>query len=105
MQDENQEGDPEARPGSTTQAHREGQKKEVVPTPEAFIQVEDIHFEECPVGRDLERPHKNRSLMSKWVGIVPSTNNLAYAFNVPIFGHEYAEMPYILKLISASDRK
>uniref|UniRef100_U9UE63 Uncharacterized protein n=1 Tax=Rhizophagus irregularis (strain DAOM 181602 / DAOM 197198 / MUCL 43194) TaxID=747089 RepID=U9UE63_RHIID len=33
MQDEKQEGDPKAGPGSTIQAHREGYKKEVVPTP------------------------------------------------------------------------
>jgi len=67
--------------------------------------VEDIYFKECSVGRDLERPHKNRSLMSKWVGKVPSTSNPAYAFNVPIFGHEYAEAPYLPKLISASRQK
>jgi hypothetical protein len=67
--------------------------------------VEDIHFKECPVRRDLERPHQNRSLMSKWMGIVPSTKNPAYAFNVPIFGHKYAEAPYIPKLISASWQK
>jgi hypothetical protein len=70
-----------------------------------YAQVEDIYFEECPVGRDLERPHQNRSLMSKWVGIVPSTNNPAYAFNIPIFGHYYADALYILKLISASRQK
>ena len=44
--------------------------------------------------------------MSKWVGKVPRPeDNPAYAFNVPIFGHEYAEMPYIPKLISASRQK
>jgi hypothetical protein len=43
--------------------------------------------------------------MSKWVGIVPSTNNPAYAFNVPVFGHYYADAPYIPKLISASRLK
>ena len=90
--------DPEAGPGPSTQAHREGESIEV----ERQDAQKDIHFEECSVGRDLERPHKNRSLMSKWVGKVPSTSNSAYAFNVPIFGHEYAKIPYIPKLISAS---
>ena len=61
----------EAGSDPATQAYRERQKKEIVSTPEAFIQVEDIHFEECSVGRDLERPHENRSLMNKWVGKVP----------------------------------
>ncbi|GBC02108.1 hypothetical protein RclHR1_04450016 [Rhizophagus clarus] len=32
---------------------------------------EDIIFKECPVGRDPERPHRNHSLMSKWVGKIP----------------------------------
>ncbi|CAI2195718.1 5111_t:CDS:1, partial [Funneliformis geosporum] len=32
--------------------------------PKGFTQ-DDVHFEECLVGRDLERSHKNRSLMSK----------------------------------------
>ncbi|CAI2194813.1 18508_t:CDS:1, partial [Funneliformis geosporum] len=48
-------------PDSITQTYREE-----TPIPEAFNQVEDIHFEECSVERDLERPHKNQSLMSKW---------------------------------------
>jgi len=40
------------------------------------------------------------------VGIVPHPEeNPAYAFNVPVFGHEYAEAPYIPKLISASRPK
>ena len=68
--------------------------------------VVDIHFEECPVGRDLERPHQNRSLMNKWVGDVPRPEeNPAYAFNIPIFGHNYKENPYIPQLISASRQK
>ena len=61
----------------------------------------DIHFEERSVGRDLERPHENQFLMSLWVGEVPHPEeNPAYAFNVPVFGHEYAEAPYIPKLIA-----
>ena len=70
--------DPEAGPGPATQANRKKKRKIVVP-----ITALDIHFEECPVGRDLERPHQNRSLMSKWVGIVPHPEeNPAYAFKV-----------------------
>ncbi|CAB5387422.1 unnamed protein product [Rhizophagus irregularis] len=91
----------EAGPGLATQANRKKERKIIVP-----ITAVDIHFEESPVGRDLERPHQNRSLMSKWVGIVPHPEeNPAYAFNVPVFGHEYAEAPYIPKLISASRPK
>ncbi|CAI2195306.1 17542_t:CDS:1, partial [Funneliformis geosporum] len=45
---------------------------------------EDI-YEECSVRKDLERSHKNRSLMSKWVGKVPHPdNNPKYAFIQPI---------------------
>ena len=43
----------------------------LIPLNEIQEEEEDIHFEECPVGRDLERSHKNHSLMSKWVGKVP----------------------------------
>ena len=40
------------------------------------------------------------------MGIVPHPEeNPAYAFNVPVFGHEYAEAPYIPQLISASRPK
>ncbi len=124
--------DPKAGPGPATQAYREGLPSSIEMFNEEYMKEligeeepsevgqeglalisqdevqdgqENIHFEECSVGRDPERPHKNQSLMSKWVGIVPSTNNPAYAFNVPIFGHEYAEIPYIPKLISASRPK
>ncbi|RGB42179.1 hypothetical protein C1646_751374 [Rhizophagus diaphanus] len=65
--------DPEARPGPTTQANRKKERKIIVP-----ITAVDIHFEECPV-----------------------EENPAYAFNVPVFGHEYAEASYIPQLISA----
>jgi len=95
--------DPEAGPGPSTQAHREGKHSEVDPGtgPEAFIQVEDLIFEECPVGRDLERPHENRSLMSKWVGKVPQPkDNRAYAFNQPIDNpEEYKNLPYMPQLM------
>ena len=98
---ENEQKNSETGPGPATQANRKKKRKIVVP-----ITALDIHFEECPVGRDLERPHQNRSLMSKWVGIVPHPEeNPAYAFNVPVFGHEYAEAPYIPQLISASRPK
>ena len=62
---------------------------------------EDLVFEECPVGRDLERPHKNRSLMSKWLGKVPHPeNNPKYAFMQPIdIPKEYKNLPYMLQLI------
>ncbi|GES88881.1 hypothetical protein GLOIN_2v1481003 [Rhizophagus clarus] len=69
--------DPEAGPGPTTQANRKKERKIVVP-----ITAVDIHFEECPV-----------------------EENSAYAFNVPVFGHEYAEASYIPQLISASQPK
>ncbi|CAI2164950.1 17362_t:CDS:2 [Funneliformis geosporum] len=52
--------DPEADPDPITQTY-----EEETPTLEAFNRVEDIYFKECSVGRDLERSHKNRSLMSK----------------------------------------
>ncbi|GES79012.1 hypothetical protein GLOIN_2v1481003 [Rhizophagus clarus] len=94
-------GYPEAEPGPTTQANRKKQRKIVIP-----ITAVDIYFEECPVGRDLERPHQNRSLMNKWVGeILRPDENPAYAFNIPIFGHKYKENPYIPQLISASRQK
>ncbi|GET03832.1 hypothetical protein GLOIN_2v1481003 [Rhizophagus clarus] len=97
----NNQKDPEAGPGPTTQANRKKQRKIVIP-----ITAVDIHFEECPVDRDLERPHQNRSLMNKWVGEIPrSDENPAYAFNIPIFGHKYKENPYIPQLISASRQK
>ncbi|CAB4480837.1 unnamed protein product [Rhizophagus irregularis] len=73
--------DPEAGPGPATQANRKKERKIVVP-----ITAVDIHFEECPVV-----PHPEE--------------NPAYAFNVPVFGHEYAEAPYIPQLISAFQAK
>ncbi|GBC04858.1 hypothetical protein RclHR1_05900005 [Rhizophagus clarus] len=68
------------------------------------VQVEDIHFEECSVGRDPERPYRNRSLMSKWVGeVLHPKDNPAYAFNKPIVDiAKYREIPYIPQLIGAS---
>ncbi|GET00114.1 hypothetical protein GLOIN_2v1480811 [Rhizophagus clarus] len=63
----------------------------------------DIHFEEGPVGRDLERPHQNRSLMSKWEAIVPKLSNPAYAFNGMVEGvKKYRETPYMPKLIASA---
>ncbi|PKB96142.1 hypothetical protein RhiirA5_435370, partial [Rhizophagus irregularis] len=55
----------EAGPGLATQANRKKERKIIVP-----ITAVDIHFEESPVGRDLERPHQTRSLMSKWVEVL-----------------------------------
>ncbi|CAI2185536.1 18212_t:CDS:2, partial [Funneliformis geosporum] len=46
---------------------RRKEKPKVV-DPSVIEQQEDLIFEECPVGRDLERPHMNRSSMSKWIG-------------------------------------
>jgi hypothetical protein len=62
---------------------------------------EDLVFEECPVRRDLKRPHKNRSLMSKWLGKVPHPkNNPKYAFMQPIDDHiQYKEIPYMPQLM------
>ncbi|GES85735.1 hypothetical protein GLOIN_2v1480811 [Rhizophagus clarus] len=58
----------------------------------------DIHFKEGPVGRDLERPHQNQSLMSKWEAIVPKRSNPAYAFNDMVEGaKKYKEIPYMPK--------
>ncbi|CAB4392917.1 unnamed protein product [Rhizophagus irregularis] len=63
----------------------------------------DIHFEEGPVGRDLERPHQNRSLMSKWEAKVPRRSNPAYAFNDMVEGaKKYKEIPYMPKLIASA---
>ncbi|GBC10149.1 hypothetical protein RclHR1_09390005 [Rhizophagus clarus] len=47
----------------------EGMKK--IASIENHVPEGDIHFEEDPVGRDLERPHQNQSLMSKWEAKVP----------------------------------
>ncbi|GBB90327.1 hypothetical protein RclHR1_17240002 [Rhizophagus clarus] len=58
------EEDPEAGSGPATQAHRDVEQQDTISKESA---QEDIIFKECPVGRDLERPHRNRSLMSKWV--------------------------------------
>src|SRR5437763_14157337 len=56
-----------------------------IPLNEIQEEEEDIHFAECPVGRDLERSYKNHSLMSKWVGKVPHpADNPAYAFIKPV---------------------
>ncbi|CAB5161305.1 unnamed protein product [Rhizophagus irregularis] len=77
---ENDQEDPEAGPGPSTQTHREG----LAPIPQNEDQ--DIHFKECFVV-----PHPEE--------------NPAYAFNIPVFGHEYAEAPYIPQLISASRPK
>jgi hypothetical protein len=62
---------------------------------------EDLVFEEYPVGRDLERPHMNRSSMSKWIGKVPHPdNNPKYAFIQPIDSlTEYRNLPYMPQLI------
>ncbi|PKK56335.1 hypothetical protein RhiirC2_800245, partial [Rhizophagus irregularis] len=73
---ENDQEDPEAGPGPSTQTHREG----LAPIPQDEDQ--DIHFEECSV-----------------------EENPAYAFNIPIFGHKYKENPYISQLISAPRQK
>ncbi|GBC08750.1 hypothetical protein RclHR1_08350020 [Rhizophagus clarus] len=55
----NDQEDPEAGPGPSTQTHALAPlaRKGLAPIPQDKVQ--DIHFEECPVGRDLERPHQN----------------------------------------------
>ncbi|GBB99182.1 hypothetical protein RclHR1_03440015 [Rhizophagus clarus] len=62
---------------------------------------EDIIFKECPVGRDPERPHRNRFLISKWVGKIPHLNdNPTYAFIQLIAKpEEYKKLPYMPQLI------
>ncbi|GBC08877.1 hypothetical protein RclHR1_08450005 [Rhizophagus clarus] len=62
---------------------------------------EDIIFKECPVGRDLERPHKNRSLINKWVGKIPHPDdNPTYTFIQQIAKpEEYKKLPYMPQLI------
>ncbi|GBC00953.1 hypothetical protein RclHR1_40090001 [Rhizophagus clarus] len=62
---------------------------------------EDIIFKECSVGRDPERPHRNRSLMSKWVGKIPHPDdNPTYTFIQPIDkSEEYKKLPYMSQLI------
>ncbi|GBB95563.1 hypothetical protein RclHR1_25650002 [Rhizophagus clarus] len=62
---------------------------------------EEIIFKECPVGRDLERQHRNRSLMSKWVGKIPHPDdNPTYTFIQPIAKpEEYKKLPYMPQLI------
>src|ERR1044071_6519775 len=63
----------------------------------------DIHFKESPIGRDLERPHQNRFLMSKWEAKVPRKTNPAYAFNDMVEGaKKYKEIPYMPKLIASA---
>src|SRR5215216_2193668 len=79
---------------------RRKEKPKVV-DPSVIEQQEDLIFEECPVGRDLERPHMNRSSMSKWIGKVPHPdNNPKYAFIQPIDSPtEYRNLPYMPQLI------
>ena len=79
----------------------EGMKK--IASIEDYAPEGDIHFEEGPVGRDLERPHQNRSLMSKWEAIVPRRSNPTYAFNEMVEGaKKYKEIPYMPKLIASA---
>ncbi|GBB89991.1 hypothetical protein RclHR1_16860003 [Rhizophagus clarus] len=76
------EEDPEAGPGPATQVHRDVEQQDTISKESA---QEDIIFKECPVGRDPEKPHRNRSLMSKWVGKIPHPDdNPTYAFIQPI---------------------
>ena len=78
-----------------------------IPLNEIQEKEEDIHFEECHVGRDPKRPHKNHSLMSKWVGKVPHPeDNQAYAFIKPVAeSEEYAEIPYMPQLMGLAQQK
>ncbi|GBB90380.1 hypothetical protein RclHR1_01730028, partial [Rhizophagus clarus] len=79
----------------------EGMKK--IASIEDHASEGDIHFKESPVGRDLERLHQNRSLMSKWEAKVPRRSNPAYAFNNMVKeGKNYNEIPYMPKLIASA---
>ncbi|RGB28715.1 hypothetical protein C1646_767471 [Rhizophagus diaphanus] len=63
----------------------------------------DIHFKEGLVGRDLERPHQNWFLISKWKAKVPKRSNPAYAFNDMVEGaKKYKEIPYMPKLLASA---
>ncbi|GBB86700.1 hypothetical protein RclHR1_13090001, partial [Rhizophagus clarus] len=78
----------------------EGMKK--IASIENHVPEGDIHFEEGPVGRDLERPHQNWSLMSKWKAKVPRRSNPAYAFNDMVEkAKNYNGIPYMPKLIAS----
>ena len=81
--------------------HYKSNKNQCRLTPDDIPNQEDLVFEECPVGRDLERPHMNRSSMSKWIGKVPHPdNNPKYAFIQPIDSPtEYRNLPYMPQLI------
>jgi len=60
----------------------------------------DIIFEEAEVG-DPDRPHSSLSSLSKWQAIVPSIENPAYTFNIPIDDpQKYAEAPYMPHLMA-----
>jgi hypothetical protein len=62
----------------------------------------DIIFEEAEVG-DSDRPHPSLSSLSKWQAIVPSYENPAYEFNVPIDDpKKYAETPYMPHLMASA---
>ncbi|GBB98167.1 hypothetical protein RclHR1_31510001 [Rhizophagus clarus] len=98
-----QENDPEAGPGPAIQAHRDKKSNDIEQQdtiPKELTQ-KDIIFKECPVGRDPERPHRNHSLMSKWVGkISHPDDNPTYAFIQPIAKpEEYKKLPYMPQLI------
>ncbi|CAG8625073.1 9444_t:CDS:1, partial [Paraglomus occultum] len=58
----------------------------------------NLIFEECEIN-DPERPQS----MSKWQAIVPSFENPAYEFNIPIKdGQKYAETPYMPQLMASA---
>ncbi|GBB95633.1 hypothetical protein RclHR1_25800002 [Rhizophagus clarus] len=79
----------------------EGMKK--IASIEDHVPEGDIHFEEGLVGRDLERPHQNWSLMSKWKAKVLRRSNPAYAFNDMVErAKKYKKIPYMLKLIASA---
>ncbi|GBC01597.1 hypothetical protein RclHR1_42530001, partial [Rhizophagus clarus] len=90
--------DPKAGSGPATQAHRDIEQQDTISKESA---QKDIIFKECPVGRDSERPHRNRFLMSKWVGKIPHPDDkITYAFIQPIAKpEEYKKLPYMLQLI------
>src|SRR5271154_7570981 len=92
------EEDPEAGPGPSTQANREG-----LPS---FPQIKDQEDEEefdivfVEKKRNSARQHPNLNPMSVWEGKVPSSNNPAYAFNKQQDNlAEYADTSYMLQLM------
>ncbi|GES87874.1 hypothetical protein GLOIN_2v1481003 [Rhizophagus clarus] len=99
--DEDQEGEPKAGPGPTTQAHREMQRNEQASILQTTNQETDIIFIER--NHNSARQHNNLKNMTVWKEKVPSSNNSKYAFNKQQTEHtKYVDASYIPQLIGAS---